>query len=154
MQRNASLLGSEWASAAAGNLSSLLGDGWSTPESWGVWGIDEVHQFFVFLAAPPTQDIELEFDVTGKLYTEGDYRKVSILAGSQKLQDWLFTAADNRSIRNVRIPQSSIPSHINDLPVVQLAFRPTTVVSLSELQSRGGDQRRLGIALHAVRRSA
>jgi hypothetical protein len=152
VQRNAGLLSSEWTSTGDGNVSPILGDGWSHPESWGVWGVNEAHQFHVFLSAPPVSDIELEFDVAAKLYTDVGSRKIAIFSEGRKLQEWEFTDANNRAVRPVRIPQSLIPLAANSLPVIELVFRPDKVIDIQELQSRGGDQRHLGIALHRVRR--
>jgi len=153
VRRNASLFGAEWTPAAHGSLSALLGDGWSRPEPWGVWSINEAHEIFVFLDAPPVRDIVLEFDVGAFLLTPNTPREYGIFVDGQIIQDWVFTAEDNRSIRTLRIPPSCLPAGDDDLPVIRVTFLPTAVISTAELQLRGGDMRRMGLALHRVRRA-
>ncbi len=153
VRRNAALLGREWSSAAQGNLAALLGDGWSSPEDWGVWGVGAVHQFFVFLGSPPSRDIELHFVVAAFLLA-GERRDVGVYVGGQKIQDWVFTPSENEATRTLRIPLNCLPLGNDTLPVIALEFRPAAVVRSAELAARGGDQRQLGIALHRVKRSA
>jgi hypothetical protein len=152
LRRNASLLGPEWTSAESGKLAALLGDGWSNPESWGVWGVDGVHQFFVFLSSEPVQDIELEFDVGAWMFSADGRRDVGIFIDGQKIQDWVFTSEENRAARSIRIPATCLPAGDDTPPVIQIEFRQTQAISQAELRERGGDQRRLGISLHRVRR--
>ena len=150
-RRNAGLLGPDWTPAA--NLAPILGDGWSAPEGWGIWGIDEAHQFIVFLDAPPDRDIALEFDVGASLYA-GAPREIGVFSGGRKLQDWIFSAAQNRSVRTLRIPPDHLPVGDDRLPVIVVEFRPAVVISVEEQRSRGGDQRRTGLSLHRVSRVA
>jgi hypothetical protein len=152
VRRNAALLGPEWTTAAQGNLSAILGDGWSTPENWGVWSVGEVHQFFVFLDSPPVRDITIEFDVSAVLLASGRRREVGVFVGGRKLQDWLFTNDRNQSVRSVLIPPGCLPAGDDTLPAIILEFRPTEVASAAELLLGGGDRRPLGMALRQVRR--
>jgi hypothetical protein len=118
-----------------------------------VWSINEAHEIFVFLDAPPVRDIVLEFDVGAFLLTPNTPREYGIFVDGQIIQDWVFTAEDNRSIRTLRIPPSCLPAGDDDLPVIRVTFLPTAVISTAELQLRGGDMRRMGLALHRVRRA-
>jgi hypothetical protein len=154
MRRSAELLGPEWTQAGAGKLAPLLGDGWSGPESWGVWGVDDMHQFFVFLAAAPTRDIELEFDVSAWLFPADAPRVVEVFVGGQKSEDWIFTHDRNRAARSVRIPVGYLLELNDTRPIMQLDFKPALVITEAELSARGGDKRRLGVSLHAARRTS
>jgi hypothetical protein len=153
-RRNAGLFGPEWADAGNGKLAAILGDGWSTPEDWGQWGIDEVHEIFVFLSAPPEGDIVLEFDVTAFLLRDATYREVHIRIGGQTLDRWIFTSNENRAVRTLRIARPHWPPPNDGLPAVRVEFHPTEVAVAAEVRSNVDDRRRLGVALHRVRRIA
>jgi len=153
IRRNAALFGSEWAPAANGNLAGVLGDGWSTPEDWGIWGVDEAHEIFVFLCSPPLDAIELEFDVSAFLLEDDTRRELQIRVDGQLLDRWIFTSGENRSVRKLRIPRIHLPAGDEPLPAILVEFRPTAVAVAAEVRHDTQDRRRLGIALHRIRRT-
>ena len=154
VRRNASLFTNDWVAAAGGHLATVLGEGWSSAEDWGVWGVDEVHQLFVFLAQPPSGDIELQFDVSAVLLEGRTRREINIFAREQRLQTWLFTQSDNRSLRTLRIPVAQFLAQGGGLPAILVEFRPTLVAPANAVHPESGDTRCLGLALHRVRRTA
>jgi Macrocin-O-methyltransferase (TylF) len=154
VRRNASFLGPEWTSAADGNLAAILGEGWSSPERWGVWGINEAHQLFVFLDKPPQGDIELQFDVNAMLLEGRTRREIGIFTGGQLLELWVFTAEQNKAVRTLRIPAAVLPAGDDVLPAILIEFRPVQVVSAIESYPEAGDTRRLGLGLHRVKRTS
>ena len=154
VRRNASFLGPEWVTAANGNLAAILGEGWSSPERWGVWGVDEAHQLFVFLDRPPAGDIELQFDVNAVLLEGRTRREIGVFAGGRQLETWVFTADNNKSVRTLRIPSNVLSAGNDVLPAILVEFRPAIVVSAIEAYPEAGDTRRLGLGLHQVRRTA
>jgi Macrocin-O-methyltransferase (TylF) len=109
-RRNAGLFGHEWTEAAGGKLSAILGEGWSTAENWGVWGIDEAHGLFVYLSSPPESDVVLEFDVSAFLLENATRREVHVRANGQTLDRWIFTSSANQSVRELRIPPVHLPA--------------------------------------------
>lgn len=153
-RRNAGLFGPEWTEAAAGKLSAVLGDGWSTAEDWGVWGIDEAHELFLFLSSPPESDVELEFDVAAFLLEDATRREVHVRVDGQTLDRWIFTSRENRSVRVLRIPPVHVPTGDDSLPAILIEFRPTEVAVAADVRSGVLDRRRLGVALHKVRRKS
>jgi Macrocin-O-methyltransferase (TylF) len=153
VRRNASLFGAEWTAAGDGKLSTVLGVGWSSPESWGIWGVDEVHQLLVFLDKPPAGDIELQIDVSAMLMKERSGREIEIFVGDRKLETWVFTAGENRAIRTLRVPLNLFPTADDSLPAVLVEFRPTVVAPAFESYPEVGDKRQLGLALHRLRRT-
>jgi hypothetical protein len=154
VRRNAGLFGPDWVSAANGSLATVLGEGWSAPEGFGVWGIDEVHQLFVFLDKPPAGDIELELDVTAMLLEQRTRREIEVFVDGRQIANWIFVAKDNRSVRSLRIPVADLPGGDDSLPAILVEFRPKLIASAMESFPETGDQRRLGLALHRVRRIA
>jgi hypothetical protein len=154
VQRNADLFAAEWVTAASGNLATILGEGWSSSEDWGVWGVDQAHQIFVFLDKPPSGDIELQLDVSAMLLEGRTRREIGVFVGEQRLESWLFTQTDNRSSRTLRIPAVHLPVEGGGLPAILVEFRPTLVAPANEAHSESGDTRCLGLALHRVRRTA
>jgi hypothetical protein len=154
VRRNARLVGPEWTSAANGNLAAILGDGWSSPEDWGVWGIGEVHQLGVFVDRPPTGDIELQLDVNALLLAERAPREIGVFVGGQQLENWRFTAEQNRSVRTLCIPSGQLPSGDGTLPAILIEFRPTVIIAAMQANPEVRDERQLGLALHRLRRTA
>lgn len=152
VRRNAGLCAGEWITAGGGNLATILGEGWSSAEDWGVWGVDAIHQLFVFLDKPPVGDIELQLDVSALLLEGRTRREIGVFAGEQRIETWLFTQGDNRSIRTLRIPASLMPAEGSGLPAIRLEFRPTLVAPASESHPEVGDTRCLGLALHRIKR--
>jgi hypothetical protein len=153
VQRNARLFGPDWTPAAGGKLAAVLGDGWSTGESWGLWGIDEAHQIFVFLAGPPTSDIELEFDVNAMLVGSRTRQDIDVFVDGHLIETWEFTPRDNQKVRSLRIPLTHLTEQDQSGPILTVEFRPRLVATPHDLDPSLGDGRRLGLALHRVRRT-
>jgi hypothetical protein len=153
VRRNASLFATGWVTAAKGNLATILGEGWSSAEDWGVWGIDKVHQLFVFLDKPPACDIELQLDVTAMLLEGRTRREIGVFVAERKLETWVFNQSENRSIRTLRIPATCLASE-GGLPAILVEFRPTVVAPAIESNPDSCDTRCLGLALHRIRRAA
>jgi macrocin-O-methyltransferase TylF-like protien len=154
VRRNAALFGPEWVSAAAGNLATVLGEGWSSAEDWGVWGVDKVHQLVVFLGQPPERDIELQLDVSAMLLEGRTRREIAIFVGQQKIDTWIFSQSDNRSVRTLRITSPQLLLAAARLPAILVEFRPTLIAPAVESHPESRDTRCLGLALHRIRRSA
>jgi hypothetical protein len=154
VRRNARLVGPEWTTAANGNLAAILGDGWSSPEDWGVWGVDEVHQLGVFLDRSPTGDIELQLDVTAMLLAGRAPREIGVFVDGRQLETWIFTAEQNRAVRTLRISSRHLPPGDDALPAILVEFRPMVTVAAMQANPETGDERRLGLALHRLRRTA
>jgi hypothetical protein len=152
VRRNALLFGPEWTKAAPGALSAILGAGWSTPEDWGQWGIDEVHELHVYLSEPPLEDITLEFDVSSFLLEDASRREVLVGIAGETLARWVFTSNKNRAVRTLRIPPRDFPAADDSLPAILVEFRPTEVAAAADVRVGVQDRRKLGVALHGVRR--
>lgn len=153
-RRNAGLLGAEWSEAGAGKLSAILGNGWSTPEEWGVWGVDEAHGLFVHLSSPPESDVVLEFDVAAFLLEDATRREVHVRVNGQTLDRWIFTSSANQSVRELRIAPVYVPAGDDSQPVMLIEFCPTEVAVAADVRSGVLDRRRLGVALFKVRRTS
>jgi hypothetical protein len=152
VQWNARSFGPEWAETGEDELFHVLGDGWSRGESWGVWGVDEVHQIFVFLNVPPIGDIELEFDLSAMLIDEPPRREIDVCVSDQILQTWIFTSEDNRSVRNLQIPLTRLATADANGPMITVEMRPRKLAAPCDLYPDIQDTRKLGIALHKLRR--
>jgi hypothetical protein len=154
VRRNARLIGPEWTPAANGKLAAILGDGWSSSEEWGVWGVDGAHELDVFVDRPPTGDIELQLEVAAMLLAGRAPREIKLFVGGRELETWIFTAERNRSVRTLRLSSQHLPAGNHDLPAIRVEFRPTVIAAANEANPEVGDQRRLGLALHRLRRAA
>ncbi len=151
-RRIATVFGPDWISGGNGSLGPALEYGWSAPEQWGVWGIDEVHRLRVVLGTPPTADIVLEFDVSAFLLENATRREVLVKANGQMIDRWIFIADDNRRVRVVHLA-AGLPVD-DDFPSVLVEFVPTECAVVADMREGSLDRRRLGVALHRVRRPA
>ncbi len=149
VRRNAGLFGPEWTAATHGALTPVLGEGWSAQEDWGIWGLDAVHQIFVFLGSPPVEAMELEFDVSALLLGVRTRQEVDVFVGGRLARTWTFTVGENSGVRGVSVPLDVMEG---SLPAVLVEFRPRSVAAACELEPGNGDGRRLGVALRGVRR--
>ena len=153
VRRNAALCGPEWTEVRDNRLAPILGEGWSFQEDWGIWGLDAAHQIFVFLDAPPTQDMDLEFDVNALLLGSRIRQEVDVWVDGRVLQTWTFTHDQNNGVRNVRVPLALLDTEGAALPAILVEFRPRSVAAARDLDPGNGDERRLGVALHRLRRT-
>ena len=154
IRKRARILTHEWKAAANGALSDLLGDGWSSAEDWGVWGVGEVHHLPVYVAGAGTTDLELDADVHVALIGARTTLEIDVVVCDQTLATWRFTPEQNRAVRVVRIPASlAATAHGSDTehPVVRVEFRPSSVVSPKSLDPANSDDRTLGLGLNALR---
>jgi hypothetical protein len=152
VQWNARSFRSEWAEAGEDKLFHVLGNGWSRGEDWGVWGVDEVHQIFVFLNVPPTRDIELEFDLSAMLMGDPPRREIDVRVSGQILQTWIFTNGENRNVRDLRIPLTNLAAADACSPMITVEICPRLVAAACDLYPDIQDTRKLGVALHKLRR--
>ena len=143
------LLSADWAEAGNGGLAALLGEGWSGPEPWGVWGVGRGHVMHVTLPdgrRPP--DLELEFDVAAALGPARSDQVVDVSVGGRELQTWTFTLADNRRVRGLRLPAIRLRSRGTS---VTIEFAPRSVLRASDVDPDCGDTRALGVGVHRMR---
>jgi hypothetical protein len=138
-QQIRSLLTGDWISAARNRLAPLLGAGWSSPESWGIWGVGLVHE----IQLPTVQGgLEIELDVHAYLPYPHSVQEVEISAGGRTLTNWRFEASKNRGIRSVRVPDELAEPARNCLNMVTLHFR------MREIFPNLKGDRPLGMACH------
>ena len=142
-RRRRAVLGADWAEAAHGGLIPLLGEGWSGPESWGVWGVGERH---VLHAPAPTRggDLVLEFDVEAVVGPGRPEQVVAVAVDGREAGRWTFTLADHRAIRSVQLPARRRGG------AVTLTFTPQSVMAASDVHDCA-DPRTLGLGLHRLR---
>jgi hypothetical protein len=144
-------LGPEWTLAANGNLAEVLGDGWSAPEPWGIWGVGNAHVMDITKPATAKQDIELEFDVEAVLTAARSQQVVEVSVGGQTLEIWTFTIAMNRAARGLRVPADLAKPRSAQDGSFSIEFRPRSVKSVAEITPGSDDTRTLGLGLHAMR---
>lgn len=149
-RKRRALLGSEWTSAANGGLAELLGKGWSDPESWGVWGVGDIHVLHL-ARRDSVHDLDLEFDVEAVVTPTRSEQVVDISVGGHGLEVWTFNRAQNRGIRRLRIPVDlATPQRSHDASI-SIEFKPKSMKSVSQISPGSSDSRSLGLGLHRVR---
>jgi Macrocin-O-methyltransferase (TylF) len=149
LQKRRDLISAEWTSAGDGGLIDLLGQGWSGAEPWGVWGIGPSHWVTLYLKNRPHGNMVALFRTGAALAGTRDRQSVRVFAGGKEIATWTFTKDANHGERSVTIP----PNLVTEGPtgtVIQLEFRPASVIPVSELVPESKDERTLGLALMAM----
>ncbi len=143
----------EWVSAENGGLEPWLGAGWSDREQWGVWGIGEAHEVLLPVPDRPVSDLEFAMDVHAALFEDRKVLLVDVAVADETLETWVFTVAENRSVRVLRIPAHVVAQAVarERWPVARVELRPRDVVIPAELDPRTRETRPLGVALHRLR---
>ncbi len=149
-KRKCAALSTEWASAGQDRLRDLLGEGWSGPEAWGVWGVGPRHLLELAFEDWPGADVVLEADVATALVGTRQAQSIDIVIDGQPCATWHFSRDNNRGIRRLRIPASSISR--GDYPTVVIEFRPNSAIPMKELDPATTEPRPLGLGLHSLRR--
>jgi hypothetical protein len=153
MQKRVAALTGGWTNAANGALSHLLGDGWSHPENWGIWGVGAVHELVLFLPTHLLIEVELEADVHAPLASPDDTRLVDVTVSGQNVTTWRFTNERNRALRVARFPKDLVASAASTQMgclSFTVDFRPRSVFS-PKAAGHNEDDRPLGLALNALR---
>ena len=154
IQKRASILTIEWKAAGKGAFSDLLGDGWSSGEDWGVWGVGDVHVLPIYLATAGTTDFELEAHVQAVLIGARTAQEIDVVVRGQTRATWHFTSKQNRAVRVLRIPAlftATAHASVTEPAVVRVEFRPRSVASPKSLDPANGYERKLGLGLHSLR---
>lgn len=124
-----------------------LGEGWSSPEDWGVWS-DEGRAVLALVLAEPVGDAILRLELEARLLVvagEPSPPTLEVRANGASLGRW---APGDGSFHALvwDLPRSLVP----DSGRLELVFRVTPVRSPAGL-GLGSDQRTLGVGLRTVR---
>jgi hypothetical protein len=150
-RKRRALLGPEWATAANGRIAELLGNGWSAPEPWGVWGVGDTHVMHLPRGLDCADDLELEFDVEAAITPARSEQVVEVSVSGRCLEEWTFTQAVNRDIRQLRIPADVATMRRSQDGSISIEFKPRSVKSVSLIKPHSRDSRPLGLGLHRIR---
>jgi hypothetical protein len=151
MRQRAAVLGGDWMPAGNGALHALLGQGWSIPEDWGVWGVGDAHELHLVLPRPLPEILELDLDVHAVLAGRRTTQQVDVVLGGNLIEAWEFARQDNRRVRRLRIPGAAMDGLAAEYASATLLFKPRATESPRELSSELNDDRPLGMALNALR---
>jgi hypothetical protein len=150
LQRRRRLVCSEWTNAGDGGLSGLLESGWSGPETWGIWGVGPAHTMRLYFASRPLTDLVVQFRTTAALGSMRDTLQVGVFAAGSPIAIWSFTRDANHGERSVVIPAELVTDG-PDGALVELEFRPSSVLRGFEIDPASLDDRTLGMALMGMR---
>jgi hypothetical protein len=153
-RKRRALLSLEWASAADGNLSDLLGEGWSGAEPWGVWGVGAKHILHVAPPADLRHELTLELDVAAAVTPMRGEQIIDVSVRGQPVDSWEFTLESKRSVRTLRVSADIESDGQPNDASFEIEFRPRSVRPVSEITPGSSDIRSLGLGLHQLRMSS
>jgi len=146
LQARQALAVGAWHEAAHGQLASVLGDGWSRPEPWGIWGVDTAHVISLAPSDPALASFDVDLDLHATIVPARPSLDVDVLVEGAPAGRWHFSEADNRGVRTIAVRRrkgARTPATIE--------LRPTATLSPQEINPASTDTRPLGLALHKLR---
>lgn len=126
--------------ASDGDGKLIMGRGWRTQETWGVWAADRSADLIFHLAEPPRKRLKVVATVQTVAGPTLPEQVVSVRMGNKQLGRW--TLSPLRSRREVRF---ALPRNLQDREV-RLTFESQLLISHAE-QPGGTDDRCLGVGL-------
>jgi hypothetical protein len=136
----------EWYRASSNELSSVLAEGWSFPESWGIWGVGASHQITLNTDAAPGQLFTVDLVLHAFVWDAIEGRHFDVFVNRQPASPVTFTISENQrtvSLENLKLTDSQ--------GLVTIEFRPRKVVVPKDIKPSSAETRSLGIALHRLR---
>jgi ADP-heptose:LPS heptosyltransferase len=136
-----------WVRANSSDALIYLAEGWSVPEAWGCWGLGERHSLALLLTSMPTNGIEFVAETTVVLVAgRRDVMDVELLVSDTPVGVWHYDMEQNSAVRSVIIPQELIKLR-DDLPYLDITFRPGPIDAPHALDPNIEDRRLLGVGL-------
>lgn len=136
----------EWHTPAHNALGAILTDGWSRPETWGIWGVGAAHTLTL---APPDAaggEFVLDIDLHTSLPPARPALRAAVAVDGAAVAEWRFSEAENRGVRALRLswpPGRAAPAAVT--------LRPDSTLVPAAVNPASTDTRPLGLALHRLR---
>jgi Macrocin-O-methyltransferase (TylF) len=150
-QRTPGLPVGEWVAAANGGLTPWLRAGWSTPEDWGIWGVGPTHELLVPVPEGSTGDVVFSLDIHAALLGARTTQTAGIFVAGEQIATWIFTLANNRAPRGIRVPKQLIENAGERAQMVRVQIRLHDLRPPPTLDPATPERRPLGLALHGIR---
>jgi hypothetical protein len=135
-----------WHAAANGQLSSILTEGWSGPESWGTWGVGASHQIKLMTETPANHHLAVDIDLHTFVWDEVDGRRIGVFVNGRPVTELCLTKAEpftSVSLEPLRT--------VDENGSLTIEFRPRTVAVPRDVVQSIAESRELGVALHRIR---
>jgi hypothetical protein len=137
--------GSDLDFRAGGNAVSYTLGGWSAPESWGTWTVDDESHLCLPLERPMGREATLSVTVHPYVTPAHPVCRVQVLCFGELIDEWTLTTPAEVE-RHVLIPARNIASHHSPW----FTFRVLNPISPHEVCG-SADRRRLGLGFRRVR---
>ena len=145
-QRRAMLALDTWHSAANGNLTHVLTDGWSVPEAWGTWGVGPSHMMTLMVPPEPAeQGYDIDVDLHALAWNPDVPRQIEVVINGTRVT-W-FGVPSTNNFKSISF--QSVRPLTNGILTVE--FRPCEVVAARDVVAGSQDARTLGVGLHRIR---
>jgi hypothetical protein len=131
---------------AAGNQGiRLLGKGWASPESWGIWSIGPTAELAIQLEHMPADNVDLRLEARAFPHLPNNMQRVNVVVNGSRLST---LEANTEGI--LRGPPISIPAKVAAASrPMRIVFEITRPSSPKDL-NLGQDTRQLGIGLMGI----
>jgi hypothetical protein len=142
-------LGTELAFSAGGSGTPYLMDGWSAPETWGVW--TEGRKSSLIFRLPPDDaslPLRLTIEAQGLFGGQHPHQSVRVFVNDVPVGQIRFDGSENGGSRTFEVPLEARPSRSGG--VLDVTFQIENPVRPADL-GMGNDRRELGMGLSSLR---
>jgi hypothetical protein len=120
----------------------FLVQGWSHPESWGVWSDSSFAKLRFHLSPTPAGKVVLRIQLKAFLPAESSVREIDVSIANKLIERWRFDPGSPSGERRLVVPQETIGSD----GALEIGFHILNPESPAEF-GLSGDDRKLGIGL-------
>ena len=131
--------------ADGGSGVKYLQDGWSKPESWGVWSEKPTASLQLPLQKLPKGDLTLNLVIGAFVSAKHPREEVDITLNGEKVAHFIFTKATESQRQTIKLPLALIGKD----KTLNLLFIPSAPISPKEL-GLGADTRSLGVSINEL----
>jgi hypothetical protein len=128
--------------ADKGNGVQYLREGWSTPETWGVWSEKPTASLELPLAQRPQSELTLSLTIGAFLSAKHPTEQVDILLNGSSIAHVTFTQSTASQRQTLKLPLNLV----GEKQSIELLFRPSAPISPKDL-GLSEDRRVLGVSL-------
>ncbi|MDP0499404.1 MAG: DUF6311 domain-containing protein [Verrucomicrobiota bacterium JB022] len=124
---------------------SLLGEGFSGPEPWGVWGIAQDTSLRIPLVEGATE-VMIDLKIGAYLPEENSERQITLSVDGVMLGEYAFNRPTAIQTISVRLPEAQL----RDRRVATLHIRINELAQPADYTSGPGDTRTLGVSFYEM----
>jgi hypothetical protein len=139
-------LGESLQFASGSEGARFLGEGWSSPEPWGVWSDGSDASILLWLGREPESDIRLQLGANGFVSEKCPEQKIDVSINYAKVGELTYTLQNPNRSQSVYIPRSFL---VGRRGLIEIDFHFRNCVSPADL-GLSSESRKIALGLNAI----